>query len=511
MKQWLIIGLLCILSLGIRIYQLGSLPVILNRDEAALAYNAELLMETGKDEWGRHWPLALQSFGDYKLPGYVISIMPFFKLFGYHDWVVRLPSVLAGLALIPLSYAFAKMLHWSNKQGLGLALLVATTPVFFFYSRIGFEANSALSLFVGALVLLLSENTTHRMFNISMALLLLFMAVFTYNTPLLLLPFLAMLLPLWFGIKQYKKWLIPTMGVLLVLVIGGIQLLSLSKQKSGITIFQDESVWKQSVDNYEHWHGIWRVLFGNKVVFFGSKIAQNYARSFSLDWLVGGEGGHPWHSLPGSGHLLLVTCFLSMVGIIISFLKPTKQRLLLLGLLLCALLPAAITVDAPHATRSLLFFFLVTVFASYGLSDVLVVVKKKYHSVVLVTLTFIIAASFSNYIAMYFIKYPQQQAQVHLKPGFAEVIQKVEQQHPHEPIAIVDDEGFHYILTAWYLKVPSQTFFDTIIHQQPDKIGFRYGQQVSHYHFIAKASDRSEKEKVLVSWSEVAKTWKVTE
>ncbi|KKU82941.1 MAG: hypothetical protein UY10_C0019G0001, partial [Microgenomates group bacterium GW2011_GWA2_47_8] len=63
--------LVCFLVLAIpRIWQLGILPLALNRDEAALAYNAVLLAETGKDEWGRSWPLALQSFGDFKLIGY---------------------------------------------------------------------------------------------------------------------------------------------------------------------------------------------------------------------------------------------------------------------------------------------------------------------------------------------------------------------------------------------------------------------------------------------------------
>src|SRR3990172_6192442 len=92
---WLIIGVAFLQ----RFWQVGQLPATLNRDEAAVAYNAFLLSETGKDEWGRSWPVALESFGDYKLPGYSLVLMPFFKLLGLNDWVVRLPSVIAGTVL----------------------------------------------------------------------------------------------------------------------------------------------------------------------------------------------------------------------------------------------------------------------------------------------------------------------------------------------------------------------------------------------------------------------------
>ena len=63
-----------LLAIVVRFWALGSLPVILNRDEAALGYNALLLVQQGVDEWGRQWPITLTSFGDYKLVGYVLLL-----------------------------------------------------------------------------------------------------------------------------------------------------------------------------------------------------------------------------------------------------------------------------------------------------------------------------------------------------------------------------------------------------------------------------------------------------
>lgn len=357
MKTWLIIGCLCLVSFGLRVWKLGSLPSILNRDEAGLAYNAKLLKETGKDEWGKPWPLALQSFGDYKLPGYVWSLLPTFGMFGYSDFATRLPSAVAGTLLIPAVYIFAGALRWSKQKRLLATMLVATTPVFFFYSRIAFEANLALTLFVTSLGIILSETAKdERLLLDGVAIILMLLAVFTYNTPLLLLPFIIVVIPMWRGIKQWRRWLLPVVGLGLVLAFGGLQLVSLSKQKSGITIFQDESTWMRSVENHQQRTGLNRVLFGNKIAFYGSLIAQNYAKTLSPVFLVQGKGGHPWHSLPGAGHLILSTYLLALVGGGLCLVKPTKQRLLLVYLAVVSLIPAVITVDAPHATRSLLFF-----------------------------------------------------------------------------------------------------------------------------------------------------------
>src|SRR3989344_6125658 len=125
MKKHFWLALILGVALVMRIGRVGNLPAILNREEAAVAYNAYLLMETGKDEWGRRWPLALESFGDYQLSGYSVVLVPFFQLFGLHDWVVRLPSVMDGTVLVYLLYLLGKKLKLGEQYALLLALLAA--------------------------------------------------------------------------------------------------------------------------------------------------------------------------------------------------------------------------------------------------------------------------------------------------------------------------------------------------------------------------------------------------
>lgn len=507
---WLLLAVI-LFALFIRLYQVGSLPKILNRDEAALAYNAHLLLETGRDEWGKHWPLSLKSFGDYKLPGYVYTLVGLFKFLDKSDLVVRLPSVLAGISLAWLAYHFAKELNLSLRFRLILAGLVATTPVFIFFSRMAFEANLALSFLLGSLVLLLKKHDLP-------AVLLMSLAVLTYNTPLLLLPFIIITIPFLRSYKKVKSWWLPVLGLSLVLVMSGLQLLLLSSQKSNITIFQDETAWRQSVAYRQQFTGWQQTIFGHRYAYYLRLMANNYLQSFSPQFLVLGQGGHPWHSISEVGHLYVVVYGLALIGIVVGLgegllgfaddaRQERKLKIWLLYLTVVSLLPAVVTVDAPHATRSLLFFFLLLVWAAIGFQKIDRLIFRERRHIWLWLVVILVAVETGGYLQAYFGRYRQQQQA--LKPGFAEVIQEVDQTYSQQAVAVVDPDGFQYVLLAWYLKLAPKKYFSTVIMQQPDKIGLQYGQQVGRYHFIAAAEDRVQSEKVLVKWS--GNKWQIKE
>lgn len=507
MRTKIFLIVIVLLGFVLRVWNVGSLPVILNRDEAALGYNALLLKETGKDEWGKTWPMALESFGDYKLVGYPIAVIGSFFVFGYTDFAVRFPSVLGGTLLIVLTYFFAqKILKFDKKFALLSAFVIAITPVYFFFSRMAFEANLALALFVGALILLFSKTSIKQKFIDEFALFLLFIAIFIYNTPLLLLPFSLPLLIFWRGYKKPRKWLLPVIGMCAVIAIGASTLLTLSKQKSGITIFTDETVWQQSVNYHNQFSGLAQKLMGNRVVFFGRIIAQNYVATFSPQFLVIRGGSHPWQALPGYSHLYWCIYILGIIGILVSIFHLNKTKILLLYLLFLSPLPAVITVDAPHATRSLLFFFIFTMFAIIGLQKILALIAKKWRVYGLSLFVTIISIEAMFYFITYFTQYPHESYEI-LQGGYAQKLQEVEKAYPNDKIAVVDGGGYQYILTAWYLQVSPHQFFATVDKHLPDKIGFQYGYKIGHYRFIASPNDRFADEKHLLTWDSNQDAW----
>lgn len=490
------------LGLGLRLFNIDKLPGILNRDEAALAYNALLIKETAKDEWQTKWPLTFKSFGDYKLPGYPYLLAALFTVLPINDFSTRLPSVLAGSLLIVVAFFFARdVLRVKKKSALLMSLLIAISPAFFFYSRIAFEANLALLLFVSALYFLFKEKE-----NFLIGSFLLFLAVLTYNTPLLLLPFLIPLLIYKIGWQNKKNWLKPIILLTLVLVWAILNFYTLAAQKSGITIFSDTTTWENFANYRASFSGIWQSILGNKYVFYSQLIWQNILESFSLNFLVQNGGSHPWHALPGYGHLFYLSYFLAIFmlidvlgEIVIALFSKSfkKKHLILLYLLLVALIPSVITVDSPHATRSLFFFFIFTAFAVLFV-DKLSKIFIRQSKLIFTLIIFLLCVESFFYYRQYFLSYPRQQEKI-LFSQFKNLIVESQEKYAEESIVVIDDGGYQYILTAWYLKVPSDKFFATMHYQQADQINFYYGEKLLNYHFIKDLEDRNSEEKVVLS------------
>lgn len=107
----ILLGCIVLLSFIARIAFINSFPARLTHDEMSIGYNAFSLLKTAKDEWGRFLPLSFQAFGDYKLPGYIYSTVPFVYLFGLNVIALKLPSILAGTLSALVLYKIALLLQ----------------------------------------------------------------------------------------------------------------------------------------------------------------------------------------------------------------------------------------------------------------------------------------------------------------------------------------------------------------------------------------------------------------
>jgi len=145
-NYWAILSLVLIVAVAgsIRLLWLGSAPKGVLVDEMHYGYLAYSILETGKDEHGVPFPLIFRGFGDNKLPGQVYTLVPFIKLFGLENFAIRLPSALAGTALVGVAYLLARCLKASKAISLTVAVSVAFMPWTFVLSRFGFESNLAL-------------------------------------------------------------------------------------------------------------------------------------------------------------------------------------------------------------------------------------------------------------------------------------------------------------------------------------------------------------------------------
>ncbi len=145
---------LCI-AVILRFWKLGEIPIALNRDEASLGYTAYSILTTGKEEHGIAFPINIQSFGDWKLPLYVYLTIPSIAAFGLNEWSVRLPSALAGIAIVVLSVIVTRLLLEKEKQTplirwmpVVVGGFLAVNPWAVHLSRVAYEANVTLAFFL---------------------------------------------------------------------------------------------------------------------------------------------------------------------------------------------------------------------------------------------------------------------------------------------------------------------------------------------------------------------------
>ena len=156
-RRWAIpAALVAIIALGIavRIVNITENPPGFFTDEAAIGYNAYTILTSGKDEYGESWPLLFRSFGDYKLPVFVYSVVPFVAIFGLTELAVRLAGATYGTLAIFTTFLLGSILFRRRSIGLAAALFLAITPWHIHYSRTGFgEMISFLPLLTLALYL----------------------------------------------------------------------------------------------------------------------------------------------------------------------------------------------------------------------------------------------------------------------------------------------------------------------------------------------------------------------
>ncbi len=186
-----------ILAAILRFYKLGSYPVSLSWDEAAIGYDAFSIAKTGHDQYGKKFPILFQSFNDYKLPGYIYVDSLFVKAFGLSEFWVRLPSALFGIFAVLLIYLLNRKI-FDEKIALASAFLLAISPWHLQFSRAAFEANSALTIVLLGLTLIFSG--FKNKISALVAIPILSLSLYFYYSPRIFIPLILVVIVL-----VYKK------------------------------------------------------------------------------------------------------------------------------------------------------------------------------------------------------------------------------------------------------------------------------------------------------------------
>ena len=311
----------------LRLYRLDAVPPGVNRDEAAIGVTAHSLMTTGRDEYGRLLPLSFESFGDWKLPLYIYTTIPFVKLLGVSELSVRLPSALAGIASVAAIYFLAQLLFASEAVAFLSAAALALMPWHIHLSRVESEANVAVFFTIVGSILFLKSIRAKSLPALLSSSVLFAATYYTYHgnhifTTLYLAGFAAIF---WREILKVPRWWIACLtGGTLVVIILSATLFGADRTKiGGISIFGNPTVIHDKIELprlvHDNPNSLVARLMHNRVVYALVIIYQNYLKSYGPEFLFITGGNNAAHNIQGYGNLHPIEAPLLLFGLVWLF------------------------------------------------------------------------------------------------------------------------------------------------------------------------------------------------
>lgn len=350
-----------LIALVLRFWQLGSVPMSLNWDEAAWGYNAYSIGVDRKDEFGVTFPYKyIESFGDFKPPVYAyLATLPV-KILGLNEFSTRFPSALFGCLTVLITYLLVKEIFPKNPQkeklALFSALFLSISPWHIMLSRAAFEANVSTFFIVFGIFLFLravNKNMWYLLFSaISFA-----VSFYVFNTARIFVPMIVVFMGIVFSkdLLRAKKQSILSILLGFVLLMPLIPFLLSPQAKlryQEVNIFSNSEIVKisnQSIANDRN--AIWSKVINNRRILYGKEFAKHYLDNLNPSFLFIKGDGNPKFSSQDIGQLFLWDLPFLIIGVFILFRKKDGHFWVIPIWLLLGIIPAATARETPHALR----------------------------------------------------------------------------------------------------------------------------------------------------------------
>lgn len=484
----LIILLLCIgISVLLHIYKRSEVPACMNADEAAFAYNAYSLLQTGADEYGKHLPLRLQSFDDYKLPLYSYLSIPFIKLLGTTESAIRMLNILVGILFVPLVYLISRELFDKKVFSYIATILTATSLWVYILTRHAHEAPlAALSILIGWYALLHFIRSKNALMLL-VANIFFVLSTFAYHTGRIFLVFFILYQAYLLFKTMPKK--ASTAFFALVLVVSLVTPFAVDRMYGASRVqnllFYKRAGFQARLDEYLHEHPI--RLIHNKGTESAREITNRYLAQLSTEFfLISGD-----HNVRfGFENMPLITpvvYLFTIVGIAFLFLDKHRYRWLLASLLFISPIGNALTWQEASLTRVYFMIFPITIIAAYGIYRFIGSIEpSKIRSVVIAGIVAVYFVFLLGSLDTYFVHYFNRGHVVRSwQCGYKELFVYIEPKlKEYDYVAITSRHGQPYIFALYYLGIDPKKYQHKAVISLPDEYGFT--QVLSYDKFVFK-------------------------
>lgn len=469
MRKIILILIFCLAFL-LRFWNLGKYPSSLDWDEASLGYNAYSIIKTARDEYGSFLPLQFRSFGDFKPPFYVYSLVPVVYLLNLTELAVRLPSALFGFGTVVLVYFLVKKLfpQLNNSYHLLITFLLAISPWHIQFSRIAFEANVGLFWYIlGTLLFINIPKNKNFIFFSALAYIA---GIYTYHSLRLVAPIfvLGLVLILREILLKNKKTVFLALVFsfilvfpLLLLLKGGLQarFSSVSNINSEVLV---NSIQQMEYD-IERGDSLGKLLHNRRITYFLG-ILKGYFDHWNLSFLFIKGDGPDRHHAPDMGMLYLIELPFLLIGIYQLLLDKNNifGKKVIFWWFLVAPLASSLTTGTPHAVRALLYLPTFQVFVAFGIKQFLESYSNMNKpAIIFLKRSFLVLIYFGNmfyYLDMYYLHGPLEQAES-WQYGYKQVVdevKKIKSNYTNVVITYKYDQPYIYFLfyektdPSWY-------------------------------------------------------------
>src|SRR5579885_2723568 len=404
---WLLLVAIIIFAAAIRLHDLSSVPPSPYLDEVSNGYNAYSLLKTGKDEYGRHMPLLLQAYNDFRPALFVYTLIPFVATFGLTTFAIRLPAVILSVLTTLSIFFLTKFLfggfsvipgqseeahsqkhridssakpqndggNYAEIIGLLAGFLFAISPWSIYSSHISDEINMSLSFFVFAMTFFVlwrskrhassSKGRKNNLIFASDFLLLVsivffVLAFYAYHGIKFFLPFFIIVLACLYWRELWSKKKTTIIGFFLgIILLIPLALAFLApgalNRLGGVNNPHPEllSLGSQRV-LYDKTHADnVGAIFDNRRLLFSLEYFNDYLRNLDVTWLFLPQGNVTF-LVPDVGPMYLFTLPLLLLGIYFLIRDRTisgRTKLLLLLWILLSPIPASLSSESPHLNR----------------------------------------------------------------------------------------------------------------------------------------------------------------
>jgi 4-amino-4-deoxy-L-arabinose transferase-like glycosyltransferase len=488
--------LILVLAFILRFYALGKVPAGLYQDETAIGYNAYSIIKTGKDEYGKSFPLYFKSFGDYKLPVYIYATVPSILVFGLTPFAVRFPSAFFGFLTVPLLalliYEFTK----NKKLAIMSMLLLAITPWHLHYSRATFEVSISLFLFVLGTYLLHKALSLQKLRGLFFLGTLCFVLdIYTYNLTRLLSPLLFILILVFFR-KKIRS--ISRLELILTFVAGVILLIPLivtlssgggASSASGTLIFSSAVSQAPLLEfrSYLVNSGFFMPgLLFNKLFSTVWLYINNLFAYFSVDFFFISGSTHGNHGIGNVGLFYLFELPFIIFGIVTVIKKRLEWGLFLLLFAAATIAVAALTRDVPQATRSFFLLLPLTAFAALGTIEfytwIIKINNLLIKTIIMAGILLFVSYNIIFYFASYYFRFPVLYAKA-WSLGDQPLVNYINSDKKYNKIIVDKKSGLKYTSILFYSAFSPSEFQKTVKRQPDDSEGFSEVSSFGNYEF----------------------------